>query len=98
MRTPWLIAVQRLFLMLAQINLALAVFNFLPIPPLDGYHLVNDTLLKGRLRLNHTTFRIAQAVLLVLCFTGVLGDVLYTANDFVNTQVIRLLLSLTGGL
>ena len=36
---------------LARVNLSLAVFNLLPIPPLDGYHILNDILLKGRLQL-----------------------------------------------
>lgn len=98
MQVPWLIAVQRLLLMLSQINLALAVFNLLPVPPLDGYHLVNDTLLKGRLQLNHNTFRIAQMILLVLCFTGVFSELLTNVNTFISTHVIRLLLRLTGGL
>ena len=46
---PWLRYVERFLLMMAQTNLGLALFNILPIPPLDGYHLVNDLLFKGKL-------------------------------------------------
>ena len=47
MAHPWLQYVQRFLLNMATINLSLAVFNFLPIPPLDGYHIFNDLLFRG---------------------------------------------------
>ena len=94
---PWLLYVQRFLLMMAQTNLALAVFNFLPIPPLDGYHLLNDTLLRGRLRLNPQTFRIAQVVLLLVCFTGVLGQLLSAVNGLLYESVLNIFLMMTGG-
>lgn len=96
-RVPWLMYVQRFLLMLSQINLSLAVFNLLPIPPLDGYHLLNDTLLRGRLQLNRQSFRIAQLVLLVVCFSGVLGNLLTTVNGALYEAVLNLFLMMTGG-
>lgn len=96
-RTPWLLYVQRFLLMMAQINLSLAVFNFMPIPPLDGYHLLNDTLLKGRFQLHGQAFRIAQVVLLIVCFTGILSQLLTTINTTVYTSVLNLFLMMTGG-
>ncbi len=97
-RHPWLLYVQRFLLMMAQINLALAVFNILPIPPLDGYHLLNDTLLKGKLQLNRKAFQIAQAALLIVCFTGILSTLLSKINSVVYTAVINLFLLIAGGL
>lgn len=94
---PWLQYVQRFLLMMAQINLSLAVFNLLPIPPLDGYHLVNDTLLKGKLQLNQQTFRMAQLVLMVVCLSGVLSTLLSTVNRAVYGAVLHLMLMMTGG-
>lgn len=76
--------------MLSSINLSLAIFNLLPIPPLDGYHLVNDTLLKGRLQLTHQQFQITQIILIVVCMSGVLSNLLYAAHDAIFTAVIRL--------
>lgn len=96
-RAPWLMYVQRFLLMMAQINLSLAVFNLLPIPPLDGYHLVNDTLLKGKLQLNQQTFRTAQLVLMIVCLSGVLGTLLSSVNGAVYGAVVHLFLLLTGG-
>ena len=97
MATPWLMYVQRFLLLMARINLSLAVFNLLPIPPLDGYHLLNDTLLKGRWNLNQQTFQIAHIILLVLCFSGVLSGLLSTINTNVYSAVLNLFLKITGG-
>lgn len=94
---PWMLYVQRFLLMMAQINLSLAVFNLLPIPPLDGYHLINDTLLKGRLQLNGQAFRIAQLILLVVCFSGALSSLLSTINGTLYEAVLNLFLLMTGG-
>ncbi len=67
---------------LASINLSLAIFNLIPFPPLDGYHIVNDILLKGRLRLSQETLIICHVVFLVLCYT---------------TNIITRLMSVVGG-
>ncbi len=93
---PWLLWVQRLLLLLAQVNLTLAVFNLFPIPPLDGFHVLNDTLLKGRLTLNPQVFRITQGVLIALLLTGVLDGVLSACTSTLYEAVLRLFLRLTG--
>ena len=55
-------------------NLVLALFNLLPVPPLDGYHVLNDLILRRRqLFANPQTARIASTVLFVLVLTGVVG-------------------------
>ena len=92
----WLLWVQRLLLMLVQVNLSLAIFNLLPIPPLDGFHVLNDTILGGRMRMSPKVFRIAQAALLVLCITGILGKVLFFLIDHVSGFVYGLMLSIAG--
>ena len=96
MRYPWLIWVQRLLLLLAQVNLSLAMFNLLPFPPLDGFHIVNDTILKGKLRLNYSLHRITHGLLMVLLLTGVLSEVLYFLNSNLYEAVLRVFLMLTG--
>ena len=66
-------------------NLVLCLFNLLPIPPLDGYHVLNDLLLRRRqLFANPQTARIASSVLFVLVLTGVVGRAL----GWVDTQVL----------
>lgn len=92
----WLLWVQRLVLMLAQVNLSLALFNLLPIPPLDGFHLLNDTLLRGRLQLSRQAFQITHMALMLLCISGVLGKLLFNVIDLVGGAVIRTFLMLFG--
>lgn len=94
MEVPWLQHPLRFLMLMSEINISLAVFNFLPIPPLDGYHLVNDTILRGRLQLNAQTFRIAQFVLLALCWTGALSGVLGTCINGVYGFFLRIFLAL----
>lgn len=93
---PWLMYVQRFLLMFYSMNLGVGLFNLLPIPPLDGYHIFNDLLLKGRFQLNRQTFQIAQIVLLVLCFSGALNSALVAVNDAVEGGVLRLMLLIAG--
>ena len=93
---PWLLYVQRALLLLAQVNLTLAVFNLLPIPPLDGFHVVNDILLKGRLQLNHQLYQIARIALFVLLLSGILNKMLACCVTNVYESVLRAFLALTG--
>ncbi len=96
MRYPWVQYIQRFLLMFAYMNVGLAVFNLLPIPPLDGFHIFNDILLGGKLRLNQQTFQIAHMALLALCFTGLLGRLLGFLTGALEDAVLNLLLLMVG--
>ena len=80
--TPWLMYVQRLFLMLAQMNLGLAVFNLLPVPPLDGYRFLDQFAFRGRLNMNQQTMWIIQIAFLFICFSGMLSGLLTRVISF----------------
>jgi len=82
-KTPWLMYVQRLFLMLAQMNLGLAIFNLIPVPPLDGYRFLDEFAFHGRLSLNPQTMMIVHIVFLVICVSGFLSGFLTTVNGAV---------------
>jgi len=63
-------------------NMVLAVFNLIPVPPLDGYHVLNDLVLRRSLFAGGRAQGIGMAVLYLGIFSGVLGDLLskvYTA-------------------
>lgn len=93
---PWLMYVQRFLLMFYSMNLGVGLFNLLPIPPLDGYHIFNDILFKGRFRLNQQVFQIAQVVLLVACFSGLLSNVINVVFNAVEGGVLNLFLLIAG--
>ena len=66
-------------------NLVLCLFNLLPIPPLDGYHVLNDLILrKNHLFANPQTARIASTVLFLLVITGVVGR----AIGWLDTRIL----------
>ena len=65
-------------------NLSLAVFNLIPVPPLDGYHVLNDTILKKPLFSSYQAGRIGMTVLMALSFTGILGDGISFVIEFVT--------------
>jgi Zn-dependent protease len=97
MQTPWLMHVQRFLLLFSTMNLTIAVFNLLPIPPLDGFHVLNDLILGGRLTMNRNFYQIAQVVLLALVFTGALSGILRTVTGVIEGGVLNVFLMVTGG-
>ncbi|MDD3336747.1 MAG: site-2 protease family protein [Eubacteriales bacterium] len=93
---PWVMYIQRFLLMFYSMNLGVGLFNLLPIPPLDGFHIFNDLLFKGKFQLNQQVFQIAQVVLLVACFSGVLNGVITAVFDAVEGGVLNLFLLMVG--
>ena len=77
---PWLMYILRLFLMLAQMNLGLAVFNLIPVPPLDGYRFVDMFVFRGSLKMTPHTMQMIHIVFLFLCISGMLSGLLNTVN------------------
>lgn len=66
-------------------NLVLCLFNLLPVPPLDGYHVLNDLVLRRSLFANPNTARMASAVLFALVMTGWVGKLL----GWLDTRVLN---------
>ena len=82
---PALVPFVRLFAYTALVNLNLAVFNLIPLPPLDGYHVFNDIVFRGRIRLSPRAFQIGMLIVLILSAQGLLGRIIsavvYPAQD-----------------
>lgn len=70
-----------MMLIFTTINLTLAVFNLLPVPPLDGYHVLNDLLLHRQLFAPRQAAMVGQIVLIALIFTGALSKVLRVVQE-----------------
>ena len=86
-RVPWLLYLQRFFMNFAMVNLGLSLFNLLPVPPLDGYHVANDIFAKGKLRISQKVMNILVVALLVICF----------ATDFFSSFISQALIFVQGG-
>ena len=77
-----------------QVNIVLAIFNLIPIPPLDGYHVLNDLVLRRDLFASRRASQIGYVVMLVLLFSGVLDQAL----SFVVNGAFSILGSSAGAL
>jgi len=97
MQRAWLAPIVAFLTVAAQMNLMVAIFNLLPIPPLDGYHVANNLILRGRL---HITPQMAQmgmmAVMLLSFTTNILSDIMFFLATNVQGAVLSLFLMLTG--
>ena len=97
MQTPWLIHLQRFLYQFALCNLGMCIFNLLPFPPLDGFHVFNDILLRGKLHLSAQAFRVSMLALLVLMnVTDVFSRFISTVMHFIQSGMLTACLSLCG--
>ena len=81
----------------SMVNLGLCLFNLLPIPPLDGYHVVNDIFIRGRLHIPQRFMNIIMIALLVICFaTNIVSTIVGKAIYFVQGGVLSAILWIFG--
>ena len=85
----WMGYLFQMFLMLAQMNLSLAIFNLLPVPPLDGYRFLDHFVFKGSLSMNRQTMQIIQIIFLFVCVSGLLNGMLSTVNSTIFNAVFN---------
>ena len=90
----WLYYVYSFFSLLAQINLSLAVFNLLPVPPLDGFRFLDQFVFKGSLNMSPQMMQIIHFGFLFVCVSGLLNGLLTTVNSAVFNTVYRFFVNL----
>lgn len=83
----WIAYVYEFFVILAQMNLCLAVFNLLPVPPLDGFKLADQLIFKGSLNLSRQAMQYIQIGFLIICISGLLNGMLSTVISTVFNSV-----------
>src|SRR5690606_5606399 len=74
--------------MFANINVVLFVFNLLPIPPLDGSHILFALLPGDTSRLHFMLSRYGMLILLAVVFLG--GNIIWRISDFILGGLVRL--------
>ncbi len=90
--------VRQFLMILLTYNISLAVFNLVPVPPLDGYRLVNQIFFRGELdyRLNAQTMQLIHYGFLFLCLSGLLSGAFSTVCNFFMVHTANLFSSLIG--
>jgi len=69
------------------INLVLAVFNFIPVPPLDGSKILGGLLPQRFTHMIYNVERYGIVILLLLSLTGILGGVLFPLVRMVGVAI-----------
>ncbi len=70
------------------INLVLCIFNFLPIPPLDGSRILSGILPDDLARSYQQVERYGFVIILVLAFSGILSKVILPVINFANSLLL----------
>ena len=70
------------------INLVLAIFNFLPIPPLDGSRILSGILPEEMARSLASIEQYGFIIILLLAFSGILGRLIIPIISFANRLLL----------
>ena len=83
---------KQFLLILLSYNISLAVFNLIPVPPLDGYRLVNQIFFRGDLdrRMTFQTMQIIRIAFLFICMSGLLSGTLSSVCNFFMVRAANL--------
>ncbi len=85
------------FLMMLQYNCALALFNLIPIPPLDGSKVLFSLLPSGAYRLILQFERFGMLILMMLLMTDVFSPFLSTGASKLSNMIIQLVTTVIPG-
>lgn len=69
-------AIVQLFYIIFSLNIVLAIFNVLPIPPLDGFHVVSSLFIRKSYRVVEFLQKYGFLILIVLIFSGLISSII----------------------
>ena len=81
MASPWHETALAILVQVVELNVLLAVFNMIPVPPLDGANVLAGFVPEGAARLIDRMRPYGFLVLYALLFTGVLGAIAWPIED-----------------
>ncbi len=90
----WYAYLQEFLVDMISFNLSLAIFNLIPVPPLDGFRLVNQIFFRGNLYLNPRTMQFIHFGFLFLCLSGVLSNAFSKIINAIYGGVMQMFLNL----
>lgn len=93
---PELLWVLRLTSQIALMNLGIGIFNLFPFPPLDGFHILNDFVLKGELFAARKAQQFGILIIFALSYIGWLGDTMTFLIDNVQAGVLSVIARIIG--
>jgi Zn-dependent protease len=87
-----------LFSAMIQINCVLAIFNLIPIPPLDGHWILMRYLPPGPREALASVGQFGFLILLALLWTGILGRIISPILHFATSLYYALVMNVVGAL
>ena len=85
----------RLFLsFMYSFNISLAIFNLIPVPPLDGFRLVNQLFFKGQLSFEPRIMQMIHFGFLFICLSGMLNQAFSRIVGFLVSNTAQLFITL----
>ncbi|MCP3891335.1 MAG: site-2 protease family protein [Desulfobulbaceae bacterium] len=88
MAEAFLVPINGMLIASVWINLVLCIFNFLPIPPLDGSRILTGLLPNEMARSYMQIERFGFIIILVLAFSGILSKVIFPVINFANNMLL----------
>ena len=86
-QADWLLPLCTFLSLMLMVNVGLAIFNLIPIPPLDGSHVL-ETLLPERFKPTYEALQpYSWIILLALLWLGVFGIIITPVRNFVLTML-----------
>ncbi len=83
-------SLENIFIFALRINIVLMLFNLLPIPPLDGFHLLSNILPLRNYRFIEFLARYGQILLLLLVITNMAGFIIGLPARAIYMGILRI--------